>query len=170
MISKQMLLQHFEAEKEAYRSRHSATAEMDAVIFRSYCAGKTALQIAKEMSCSESTVYGSISRVQEYLCRPYRKSLLNMLVQQVNDGDRNPQSLSEMLYTAYTAYNPIDIGCAKTGFVELLGLLSILSDQSLDNAMNLVCDLCQHHERSGFTEGVRLGLRLGSELLHGMEV
>lgn len=165
-----MLLQHFEAEKEAYHSRHSATAEMDAVIFRSYCAGKTALQIAKEMSCSESTVYGSISRVQEYLCRPYRKSLLNMLMQQANDGDRDPQSLSEMLYTAYTAYNPIDIGCAKTGFVELLGLLSILSDQSLDAAMNLVCDLCQHHERSGFVEGVRVGVLLSSELLYGMEV
>lgn len=170
MISKQMQLQHFEAEKEAYRIHHSATAEMDTAIFRAHCTGKTPLQIAKEIPCSEAAVHQSLYRVQAYLCLPYRKSRLKTLLRQTCDGDQDSRSLPEMLYTAYTERNPIDIGCAKTGFAELLGLLSILSDQSLDTAMNLVCDLCQHHERSGFIEGVRVGFHLANELLHGMEV
>ena len=164
-----MMLHALEQKLNEYRIHHPATADMDFSIVRAHCAGKTAVAIALEIPCSESTVYRAVRRVKEFL------SLRNMpcwfetlekeiAKQPIQYGDWNAQSLLEMLYVAYTDYNRIDIGCAKSDFVRLQHQLSSMSAHSVDSVLNTVCDLCLSHERAGFTEGVKVGVLLGNEL------
>ena len=75
-LSGKMMLQHFEAREDAYRSHHPSTAEMDIAVFRAHCAGKTALQISMDVPCSESTVYRALRRVQDFLSSQNYKHFL----------------------------------------------------------------------------------------------
>jgi len=43
------------------------TGEADVQIMKAWCMGKSAIQIAMEMPCSEATVYRAIRRINQYL-------------------------------------------------------------------------------------------------------
>ena len=43
-------------------------------------------------------------------------------------------------------------------------MLEDLSLREQDPVIYAVCDLCHAHQRTGFTEGIKLGIRLGEEL------
>ena len=168
-VNKNLMLSLLEGRMDAYRQHRPATAEMDITIVRAYCSGRSAKQIAMNIPCSETTVYRAIRRVQEFLDHPEGSCWLDVLnrqiqEQEINYGDWNAQSLLEMLYVAYTDYNQIDTGCGKTGFVTLEHLLSCIPKQTFDTVFDTVCDLCACHERAGFTEGLKLGIRLRNEL------
>ena len=174
MRSKDNRFSTLEAIETAYRSRHPATADMDFLIFRAHCAGESALRISLDVPCSESTVYRAIRRVKDFLSSQEEVPIWATVRQyamehEPNYGDWNAQSLLEMLYVVYTDYNQIDIGCNKNGFVTLRKQLSAVP-QIADSVLDTVFDLCHCHERAGFTEGMKLGVRLYSELSAGKEV
>ena len=168
-MNKNLMLQMLEHRMDAYRQHRPATAEMDIAIVRAYCSGHSVKQISMDIPCSETTVYRALHRVQEFLDSPESAGWLEALTrqileQEINYGDWHAQSLLEMLYVAYTDYNRIDTGCGKTGFVTLEHLLSCIPKQTFDTVFDTVCDLCACHERAGFTEGLKLGIRLRQEL------
>lgn len=168
-MDKKLMLQALEARAEDYRLSHPTTAEMDITIFRYFSSGKTAVHIAMEIPCSESTVYRALRRVREYLRVPDMDNLLKILRCHVAEnpphfGDWDAQSVLEMLYVAYGEYNRFESDESKAGFDDLYAYLRELPLKKVDCVIDKVCDIVHYHERDGFTEGLKLGVRLGDEL------
>ena len=76
------------------------------------------------------------------------------------DGD----SVLSMLYEAFAEANPMDDGQLKQDFHELYELMNGMPLREMDTILDPVCALCRDHQRSGFIEGVRIGIRLREEL------
>ena len=55
--------------------------------------------------------------------------------------DLSPESLLEMLFNVYTEFNGFD-----------------------NQIIYPVCTLCRDHEKTGFEEGIKVGIRLAQEL------
>ena len=79
-------------------------------------------------------------------------------------GDCDAYSVLEMLYTYYSQYNRLDTPQIKSDFETLYYQLTGKSLRELDNIIDTVTTLCWHHEKSGFTEGIKLGILLATEL------
>ena len=92
-----------------------------------------------------------IEKLQEYLNQD-----------QPNFGDG--KSVLTMLYEAYSDYNRMDDDQIKADFNELYRLMNGMELREMDKIIYPICTLCRDHERSGFVEGVKLGLRLFHEL------
>lgn len=168
-MEKQLMLQTLEEKADAYRKHRPSTAEMDIVIFRAFCSGKSAVRIAMDIPCAESTVYRAIRRVKDFLKLPEIVPFMEILHKHIMDhaphyGEWNAQSLLQMLYVAYSEYNRFETDDVKGGFEALYDLLKGLPLKSIDPVIDAVCDLCHNHEQSGFTEGLKVGVRLGDEL------
>ena len=168
-MDKKQMLRALEARAEEYRLSHPATAEMDLAIARSICEGRSVVQVSMEIPCSESTVYRAIKRMKDFLKVPEPDTMLEILQRHVAEnpphyGDWNAQSVLEMLYVAYGEANRFESNESKAGFEELYASLRELPLKKIDNVIDMVCDIAHYHERDGFTEGVKLGFRLGSEL------
>ena len=76
------------------------------------------------------------------------------------DGD----SVLTMLYEAFAEANPMDDGQLKQDFHELYELMNGMPLREMDKIIYPVCTLCRDHQRSGFVEGVRVGVSLKQEL------
>lgn len=168
-MDKKQMLHGLEARAEDYRLSHPATSEMDISIFRAYCSGKSAVRIAMDTPCAESTVYRAIRRVKDYLKLPEMVPFMEVLRNHIaahapNYGDWNAQSILQMLYVAYSEYNRFETDDVKSGFEGLYDLLRGLPLKNLDSVIDAVCDLCHSHEQAGFTEGLKVGVRLVDEL------
>lgn len=168
-MDRKQMLRALEKQADAYRQFCPSTAEMDIVIFRSFCSGKSAVRIAMDTPCAESAVYRAIRRVKDYLNVPEEIPFMEILRKHIAEnvpvfGDWNAQSVLEMLYVAYSEYNRYESEDSKSGFNTLYEKLSELPLKHLDKIIDVVADLCHFHERDGFTEGVKLGIRLGDEL------
>jgi hypothetical protein len=72
------------------------------------------------------------------------------------DGD----SVLTLLYEAYAETNRMDDGTIKEDFNELYRQMNGMELREMDKIIYPVCKLCRDHERAGFIEGVRLGVRL----------
>ena len=81
-----------------------------------------------------------------------------------NYGDCDARSVLEMLYTYYSQYNRLDTPQIKSDFEALYQQLTGKPLRELDNIIDTVTTLCWHHEKSGFTEGIKLGILLATEL------
>ena len=168
-MEKKKLLQQLEQNAEAYRCYRPATADMDIDIFRAYCTGKGACEIAMEIPCSDSTVYRALRRVQEFLREQDAASIMDALRAfftewTSNSGSSDEQSLLELLYATYIDCNNMYYSHTKDGFASLRRLLGGLSETLMDSVYDAVCDLCLSHEQAGFTEGIKVGVRLCNEL------
>lgn len=168
-MEKKQMLQALEEKACDYRMQRPVTAEMDITIFRAYCSGKSAVRISMETPCAESTVYRSIRRVKDFLYLPETTTFVKILRQHIADhapnyGDWDAKSVLEMLYVAYSEYNRVESTESKEGFDALYTSLSSLPLKTLDPIIDCVADLCHSHERDGFTEGLKLGVRMGDEL------
>lgn len=168
-MEKQLMLQKLEEKAEEYRKYRPSTAEMDIAIFRAFCSGKSAVRIAMDTPCAESTVYRAIRRVKDYLKLPEELPFVEILRRHIAEntphfGDWNAQSVLEMIYVTYTDYNRLESEGSKAAYNTLYDRLSDLPLKTLDKIIDVVADLCHFHERDGFTEGVKLGIRLGDEL------
>ena len=75
------------------------------------------------------------------------------------DGD----SVLTLLYEAYAESNRMDDGTIKEDFNELYRQMNGMPLREMDQIVYPVCTLCRDHERSGFVEGVKVGIRLYSE-------
>ena len=76
------------------------------------------------------------------------------------DGD----SVLTLLYEAYAESNRMDDGTIKEDFNELYGQMNGMELRGMDKIIYPMCTLCRDHQRSGFVEGVKVGLRLIQEL------
>ena len=51
-----------------------------------------------------------------------------------------------------------------TGITFVIHICLVALQQSTDNIIYPVCKLCRDHERAGFVEGIKIGIRLAQEL------
>ena len=82
---------------------------------------------------------------------------------QPNFGDGD--SVLTMLYEAYSECNRLDDAQVKDDFHELYQLMNGMELRDMDKIIYPVCKLCRDHERSGFIEGIKLGIRLNADLM-----
>ena len=79
-----------------------------------------------------------------------------------NYGDG--ESVLTMLYECYNENNPYDNEQIKEDFNELYRQMNGMDLREMDKIIYPVCTLCRDHQRSGFVEGVKVGMRLREEL------
>ena len=97
------------------------------------------------------------------------KNFYEVLQQHVSDMQPNfgdGESVLTMLYEAYSECNRLDDTQIKDDFNELYQLMNGMDLRDMDRIIYPVCRLCRDHERSGFIEGIRIGLMLYHELDH----
>ena len=97
------------------------------------------------------------------------KNFYEVLQQHVSDMQPNfgdGESVLTMLYEAYSECNRLDDTQIKDDFNELYRLMNGMELRDMDKIVYPVCKLCRDHERSGFVEGIRIGLMLYHELDH----
>lgn len=94
---------------------------------------------------------------------PFLENLLFALEKSPpNLGDAD--SVLGFLYEAYTELNNLDNAQIKADFHDLYQAMNGKDLQEMDQILDPVCALCRHHQRSGFVEGVKVGIRLADEL------
>ena len=81
---------------------------------------------------------------------------------QPNFGDG--ESVLTLLYEAYSECNRLDDAQIKADFNELYHLMNGMELRDMDKIIYPVCTLCRDHEKTGFVEGVKVGIRLLQEL------
>lgn len=79
-----------------------------------------------------------------------------------NYGD-DAHSILEMLFTYYHECNNTD--AVKAAFEDLYQRMYGMPLREMDRIVDTVCTLCREHERTGFTEGVKVGIRIDQELV-----
>lgn len=70
----------------------------------------------------------------------------------------------EVLYDAFTECNALENTDIRNQFLQIFEQMNGRSLQETDELINAVCDLCRAHEKSGFEAGVKVGIRLASEI------
>ena len=78
--------------------------------------------------------------------------------------DHNPESLLEMLFNVYTELNRFDNQIIREDFNDLYTAMNGKTLRQMDQIIYPVCTLCRDHEKTGFEEGVKVGIRLAQEL------
>lgn len=79
-----------------------------------------------------------------------------------NYGDG--ESVLAMLYECHNENSPYDNEQIKADFNELYRQMNGMPLREMDKIIHPVCKLCRGHERAGFIEGIKIGIRLGNEL------
>lgn len=74
------------------------------------------------------------------------------------------ESVLTLLYEAYADSNKMDDGTITQDFNELYRQMNGMELREMDKIIYPVCTLCRDHQRSGFVEGVKVGIRLKTEL------
>lgn len=74
------------------------------------------------------------------------------------------ESVLEMLYEYYSEHQPYDNKQIRTDFHLLYQQMNGMPLKEVDKVIYPVCALCRDHERSGFIEGVKIGIRLAEEI------
>ena len=92
--------------------------------------------------------------------------VLNQYVSENHPSFGDGKSVLTMLYEAYSECNRLDDAQIKADFNELYRLMNGMELREMDKIVYPVCKLCRDHERSGFVEGIRIGLMLYHELDH----
>ena len=95
------------------------------------------------------------------------KNFYEVLQQHVSDMQPNfgdGESVLTMLYEAYSECNRLDDRQIKDDFHELYQLMNGMELREMDKIIYPVCKLCRDHERSGFIEGIKIGIMLENEL------
>lgn len=84
------------------------------------------------------------------------------LLQEPDFGDG--ESILTLLYEAYNEVNRMDNTQIKADFNELYRRMNGMELREMDRIIYPVCALCRDHERTGFVNGLRIGIRLYREL------
>lgn len=90
--------------------------------------------------------------------------VLNRYVSENQPSFGDGESVLTLLYEAYSECNRLDDAQIKADFNELYRLMNGMELRDMDKIIYPVCKLCRDHERSGFVEGIRIGIRLAQEL------
>ena len=81
----------------------------------------------------------------------------------LNLGDAD--TVLEMLYECYNENHPYDNEEIKADFNELYRQMNGMPLREMDKVIYPVCKLCRDHEKTGFVEGIKIGIRLATELV-----
>ena len=81
----------------------------------------------------------------------------------LNYGDAD--SVLGLLYECFNENNPYDNDEIKADFNELYQQMNGMSLRDMDKVIYPVCKLCRDHEKAGFIEGIKVGIRLQAELI-----
>ena len=79
------------------------------------------------------------------------------------EEDLSPESLLEMLFNVYTEFNGFDNQVIREDFNDLYTAMNGKTLREMDQIIYPVCTLCRDHEKTGFQEGVKVGIRLAQE-------
>ena len=79
-----------------------------------------------------------------------------------NYGDSN--SVLGLLYECFNENNPYDNNQIKADFEKLYRQMNGMSLRDMDKIIYPVCKLCRDHEKTGFIEGIKVGIHLATEL------
>ena len=90
--------------------------------------------------------------------------ILNQYISENRPDFGDGESVLTMLYEAYSECNRLDDAQVKEDFNELYRLMNGMDLRDMDKIIYPVCKLCRDHERSGFTEGIKIGIMLAREL------
>lgn len=90
--------------------------------------------------------------------------VLNQYVSMNHPNFGDGESVLTLLYEAYSECNRLDDAQTKADFNELYQQMNGMPLRDMDKVIYPVCKLCRDHERSGFIEGVKIGLLLRNEL------
>ena len=90
--------------------------------------------------------------------------VLNQYISENRPDFGDGESVLTMLYEAYSECNRLDDAQVKEDFNELYRLMNGMDLRDMDKIIYPVCKLCRDHERSGFTEGIKIGIILAREL------
>ncbi len=74
------------------------------------------------------------------------------------------ESILEMLYECHNENSPYDNEHIQADFNELYQQMNGMPLQEMDKIIYPVCKLCRDHEKAGFVEGIKTGIRLHQEL------
>lgn len=97
--------------------------------------------------------------------KDYFETLKATLAEQQPDyGERDAHSVLEMLYYHYNEFNRMDTAEIKEDFEGLYRRMNGMPLREMDKIIDTVCALCRDHEKAGFVEGIKIGIRLQSEL------
>ena len=77
--------------------------------------------------------------------------------------DLTPESLLELLFNVYTEFNGFDNQIIREDFNDLYTAMNGKTLREMDQIIYPVCTLCRDHEKTGFEEGVKIGIRLAQE-------
>ena len=77
--------------------------------------------------------------------------------------DFSPESLLEMLFNVYTEFNGFDNQIIREDFNDLYTAMNGKTLREMDQIIYPVCTLCRDHEKTGFQEGIKVGIRLAQE-------
>ena len=81
-----------------------------------------------------------------------------------NAASVDEKSILTLLYEAYSEKHRLDDQKIKDNFNELYRAMNGMDLKTMDTILYPVCTLCRDHERTGFQEGVKVGIRLAKEL------
>ena len=76
----------------------------------------------------------------------------------------NGDSVLAMLYEAYSECTQMEDVQIKAAFEELYRQMNGMELHEMDRILDPVCSLCRGHERAGFVEGIKFGMRIHQEL------
>lgn len=94
----------------------------------------------------------------------YLAALRKYVAENPPNYGRDAQTILEMLYCYYHECNNTDSNAVKEAFEELYQHMHGMPLREMDRIVDAVCVLCTEHERSGFIEGVKVGIRLAQEI------
>ena len=74
------------------------------------------------------------------------------------------ESILELLFNAYTEVAGLDNETIRDDFNNLYAAMNGKTIREMDEILYPVCTLCRDHEKAGFEEGIKVGLRLAQEI------
>ena len=80
-----------------------------------------------------------------------------------NYGDA--ESVLTMLYECHNENSSYDNEQIRTDFNELYQQMNGMPLREMDKIIYPVCKLCRDHEKAGFIDGIKIGIRLTTELI-----
>ena len=83
---------------------------------------------------------------------------INRLKAYVESADTYEESLMEMLFNVYTEYNGFDNQIIRDDFNSLYEAMNGMPLREMDRIIYPVCTLCRDHEKTGFQEGIKVGI------------
>ena len=88
---------------------------------------------------------------------------IHLATQQPNYPN-NAESILEVLFDAYNESSGFNNAAIKSDFEELYRLMNGKPLKEINESICAVCALCRDHEKAGFIEGIKIGIKLSKEL------